>query len=438
MPWTFTACLIAALAISGMPPLNGFVSKWLIYQGIIDRGGALFPLFLLTAMFGSALTLASFMKLLYSLFWGDRPKDLDQVKEAGWAMRIPVALLAIACLFFGIFYLVPVNQIIRPILGEMGIQAVIPGIWQSTLATVLLIISLIIGFLFYLGGRARQAVETEVFLGGEALDPAVYRVPGTQFYGPIKGLGGLKQLLSRGERGDFDLSTRGVNVITWAANAIFKFVDQALSDLFRELVPALIRILGQILQTLNRKQVLTYVLWIAYAGSAVAILRFPEQASAILTARIIACVGIFGWAILALIENDLRRFLTFAATSQLGFVLLGGTASWRPALIHFVSAGLAILALFFCCRSIYRKRNTYNMQEMDGLAEQMPGRFIVFLLAALWLSGLPPFGSFFSKYLLGISFSGENLIFPMILAAAALLTLGYSLRPLRHFLRVGE
>ena len=59
MPWTFVTCLIAALAISGIPPLNGFASKWMIYQGIIDWGGMLFPLFLLAAMFGSALTLAS-------------------------------------------------------------------------------------------------------------------------------------------------------------------------------------------------------------------------------------------------------------------------------------------------------------------------------------------------------------------------------------------
>jgi len=58
MPWTFVSTLIASLAIAGVPPLNAFVSKWMVYQGIIERGGAAFPVFLLVAMFGSALTLA--------------------------------------------------------------------------------------------------------------------------------------------------------------------------------------------------------------------------------------------------------------------------------------------------------------------------------------------------------------------------------------------
>ena len=57
MPWTFVSTLIAALAIAGVPPLNAFVSKWMVYQGIIERGGAAFPIFLLIAMFCSALTL---------------------------------------------------------------------------------------------------------------------------------------------------------------------------------------------------------------------------------------------------------------------------------------------------------------------------------------------------------------------------------------------
>ncbi len=38
MPVTFFAALIFAMSISGIPPLNGFASKWMIYQGIIDSG----------------------------------------------------------------------------------------------------------------------------------------------------------------------------------------------------------------------------------------------------------------------------------------------------------------------------------------------------------------------------------------------------------------
>ena len=71
MPVTYIACLIASLSISGVPPFNGFVSKWMIYQGLIETGkagGHLWLVWLIAAMFGSALTLASFMKLLYAVF----------------------------------------------------------------------------------------------------------------------------------------------------------------------------------------------------------------------------------------------------------------------------------------------------------------------------------------------------------------------------------
>jgi formate hydrogenlyase subunit 3/multisubunit Na+/H+ antiporter MnhD subunit len=439
MPWTFAASLIAALAISGVPPMNGFVSKWLIYQGILDRGGALFPLFLLAAMFGSALTLASFMKLTYSLFWGDRPKGLEKVTESPASMLVPMVVLALVCLAFGIFYFWPVNVLIAPILGQAGLQVVIPGIWQSGLATVLLILSLLIGLLFYLGGRATKAEEIEVFVGGESLDPEIYRVPGTQFYGPIKAFGGLKELYERGERGAFDLYNYLVGGITWAAKVLYRYVDQALGDLYREMLPGLLNLVGQMLRILNARMLLTYALWVAYAGAVFAILWLPETGRALAAARILACVGLFGWALLALVETDLQRFLVLSVTSQLGLVLLGATISWSAALVYLGSAAVAFVALLLCYVSIRRKMKTSELEAMGGLAARMPGPFVVFLISALWLSGLPPFGNFFGKYLLGLAAEEVSPFLPLIITTAAVLTLGYFLRPLRRFLHtVGD
>jgi NADH:ubiquinone oxidoreductase subunit 5 (subunit L)/multisubunit Na+/H+ antiporter MnhA subunit len=392
----------------------------------------------LAAMFGSGLTLASFVKLLYSMFWGDRPKGLERVTESSWTMLVPLIILAFLCLAFGIYYLWPVSVLISPILSEAGIQAVIPGIWQSSLATVLLILSLIVGFLFYLGGRARGAVETEVFLGGEALDPEVYRVPGTQFYGPIKDLAGLKQLYERGERGAFDLYRYMVGGITWGARVLYQYIDQALNDLYREVLPALLDLIGQILRVFNTRLLLTYALWAAYAAGIVVALWLPGEELLLNATRILAIVGMLGWGLLALVETNLRRFLVFAASSHFGFVLLGATISWTAALAHLVSASVAFVAIFLCCGSISRTLRTSEIEAMDGLAERMPGRFLVFLIAALWLSGLPPFGSFFSKYLLGVAAHEVNLFFSLAITAAAILTLGYFLRPLRRFLHTAD
>ena len=75
MPITFICCLIASFSISGVPPFNGFVSKWMVYQGVLSaitnsKFQIIVILCLAAAMFGSALTLASFMKLLHAIFLG--------------------------------------------------------------------------------------------------------------------------------------------------------------------------------------------------------------------------------------------------------------------------------------------------------------------------------------------------------------------------------
>jgi len=80
LPVTFICSAVAALSISGIPPFNGFVSKWLVYQGtlgVMNRGLA--TTVLVVAVFGSALTLASFVKVIYAAFLSPAPKDADYV-----------------------------------------------------------------------------------------------------------------------------------------------------------------------------------------------------------------------------------------------------------------------------------------------------------------------------------------------------------------------
>jgi formate hydrogenlyase subunit 3/multisubunit Na+/H+ antiporter MnhD subunit len=203
-------------------------------------------------------------------------------------------------------------------------------------------------------------------------------------------------------------------------------------------LPDLFDRIGQILRVLNSGMLLTYLLWVAYAAGFLLSWRLPGQAHLLTATRVLACVGMFGWGLLALVETDLRRFLGMAVSSQMGFVLLGATASWTAALTHLVCAGVAFGALFLCSGSIRRARRTSEMDALDGLARDMPGRVVAFLIAALWLSGLPPFASFFSKYLIGVAVEGISPLYSILIAAAAILTLGYFLRPLRSFLHTGD
>ena len=108
MPITFMVCTVAALSISGIPPLNGFASKWMIYQGIItsgEGGGLSWVIWLAVAMLGSALTLASFVKVLHATFLCKPSVEIQQmdIHENRYSMLLPMIVLAVLCVVFGVF-----------------------------------------------------------------------------------------------------------------------------------------------------------------------------------------------------------------------------------------------------------------------------------------------------------------------------------------------
>jgi len=218
MSVTFAACLVAALSISGIPPFNGFVSKWMVYQGIIEMGTAqggatakLWPIWLTCAMFGSALTLASFVKLLHSLFLSRLPSELKNVKEVSPLQFIPMAALAVLCVFFGVFYTVPLNWFIYPALNIQP-GAAIFGTWESILATALLVFGILIGLVILLIGlsvRQGRCRTVPTWTCGETQPNEEMIVPGTGFYKTVSSMGGLRQLYSAQEKGHFDLYNQG-------------------------------------------------------------------------------------------------------------------------------------------------------------------------------------------------------------------------------------
>ncbi len=211
MPLTFVTCLIAALSISGIPPFNGFVSKWMVYQGVIEMGrtgtkmgAGLWPVWLVAAMFGSALTLASFVKLIHSIFLARLPQELKDVREVSLPMQIPMAILAFLCVFFGIFYHIPLKLFIYPALNIQPGTAIF-GIWESTLATALIIFGLIVGVVILLAGLIGRKIRiVKTWSCGEVQPSDEMIIPGTHFYKTVSAMGGLRQMYSGQEKGYFD------------------------------------------------------------------------------------------------------------------------------------------------------------------------------------------------------------------------------------------
>jgi len=110
MKWTAGFYIIGALAISGIPPFNGFASKLLIYESVLKFS----PVLSVIAMFVSLVTLASFAKVFYSAFTGPPMPAYKEIKEVPKSMIIGMSILAVLIIFFGLFPGLIVNTIVAP------------------------------------------------------------------------------------------------------------------------------------------------------------------------------------------------------------------------------------------------------------------------------------------------------------------------------------
>jgi len=224
LPITFITFLIAAFAISGIPPLNGFVSKWMVYQAaitLLSMPGPRFVAFLclIAAMFGSALTLASFMKLVHAVFLGTGSPDLKQkrIKEVGPSMFLPVIVLAVLCVVFGVFaFALPLKMFILPaVLGAVSYE----GLWNPTLATGLIIAGIILGILIYRAGTLKSARSDDAYVGGEVM-PEEARVTGTEFYNTVKDLGLVRKFYQGAQVKVFDLYEHLKKITFYCTNSL--------------------------------------------------------------------------------------------------------------------------------------------------------------------------------------------------------------------------
>ncbi len=232
MPITFITCLIAALSISGVPPFNGFVSKWMVYQGVIELGKGgdkLWIIWLVAAMFGSALTLASFMKLIHSVFLGSSstttPSPEPKRKEVSFAMWFPMAVLAGLCVIFGVFaYKVPLKNLILPAVPGVSFL----GFWSPGLATLLIIIGIVLGVIIYWLGRIKGLRTDTAYVGGEII-PQDSRVTGVDFYDTIRDLATLKAIYRKSEKKLFDIYDQGTRFVFFFIRGLRKIHSGVLS-----------------------------------------------------------------------------------------------------------------------------------------------------------------------------------------------------------------
>jgi multicomponent Na+:H+ antiporter subunit D len=120
-------------------------------------------------------------------------------------------------------------------------------------------------------------------------------------------------------------------------------------------------------------------LWLAYMGGGMAV---------------------FG-AFVALLQNDMRRLLSYHIQSQVGYMVagvgIGSALAFSGAFAHVFNHILYKSLLFMCAGAIIYRTGTANLKKLGGLRHEMPLTAAIFGIAALSIAGFPGFNGFVSK-----------------------------------------
>ena len=135
----------------------------------------------------------------------------------------------------------------------------------------------------------------------------------------------------------------------------------------------------------------------------------------------------------ALIDTDLKRIIAYSTISQIGFIFLGFSISNEVgiagSLLYILMHGLAKAGLFLCAGIVEQNTKTKDITRLGGLSQTMPITAVSFLFCAFSVMGIPPFGGFFSKYMvIAGTFQAGHIIIAVMFLFGAMLTILYLFR----------
>lgn len=169
MPITFITFLVAIFSTAGVPLYSGFVSKWMIYHALLQKG---YVFLAILTLLGSIMILLVFVKFLHSAYFGKLNKKFENINEVSPYMYVPMIVLALFNIILGIFpsfALSPINSVIEEF-GLKGINYTLTSVKvgvdvldMSSLA-VYLILAIAIGY--FLITYFSKERKTHIFLSG--------------------------------------------------------------------------------------------------------------------------------------------------------------------------------------------------------------------------------------------------------------------------------
>lgn len=190
MPFTFAMAFVAILSLAGIPPMAGFVSKWLIFEAVISQN---LPILGGMVFFGSAIGFVYLIRFTYAVWFGQRPTDLDDTKDAPLPLAVAMAILAIPNIVFGIAPGLVVKELNKIFGGEIVTS---PTLWELNLGFgryngLLILVWLIVGLLiaaviYFLGAPVRKVPVTDTYQSGNPVTMEYNLTIRRNFFLPLK------------------------------------------------------------------------------------------------------------------------------------------------------------------------------------------------------------------------------------------------------------
>jgi NADH-quinone oxidoreductase subunit L len=146
----------------------------------------------------------------------------------------------------------------------------------------------------------------------------------------------------------------------------------------------------------------------------------------------IAAITMLIAALLAMVQDDIKRVLAYSTVSQLAYMVAGlsmGEAGYTAGLFHLFTHAFFKALLFLGAGSVIHAVHSNNMSEMGGLKKYMPVTFWTFAIGSAALAGIPPFAGFWSKdEIISTAFHQGRYALWAIAALTAILTAFYMMR----------
>jgi len=124
--------------------------------------------------------------------------------------------------------------------------------------------------------------------------------------------------------------------------------------------------------------------------------------------------GLYG-VMLAIIQHNLKKLLAYHSIENIGIIGIGigigcigegtgnqvlATLGFAGALLHTLNHSLFKSLLFYAAGNVYQATHTMDIEKLGGLIKKMPQTAILFLIAAIAISGIPPFNGFISEFII--------------------------------------